>query len=428
MIAESLSAPDNGSTDWSHLPCSVVEHAPSPMAIIEGETHIVRYANSAFCRLMDKTEDQVVDGLFDDLVSKNDKSLTLLDRVFSTHKATTHTEEEHSRTHPLFWSYAMWPVMAHQRPVGVMMQVIESAQLHEKILAMNEALMMSTVRQHEFTASADAANALLQEEITERKQAEEALHCAQALLMDRAGQLEGLVTERTTELVATNKQLEAFVFSIAHDLRAPLRAMQAFSTLLVDGAIGLDEKGKNYAIHINKSAQFMDAMLIDLLAFSAISQQRVELTSVSLESVLESVLSRLKNDIRDTGACVEATGSWPCVMAHESTLAQVLVNLISNSLKFVAPGVPAKVRLRCNEHAGFIRIWVEDNGIGIALDHQEQIFHLFTRLDGGKYSGTGVGLAIVQKGVERMGGALGVHSIPGKGSQFWFELLKSRSL
>ena len=235
-----------------------------------------------------------------------------------------------------------------------------------------------------------------------------------------------IVTERTSELTATNKQLEAFVYSIAHDLRAPLRAMQGFSTMLVEEAgAALNETGKDYADRINKSAQFMDALLSDLLAFSRISQQRVELTSVNLETVVESVLSRLQKDIQEKNARVESSGPWPVVLAHEPTLAQVLFNLASNALKFVAPDVPPLVRLRAEEQAEFIRVWVEDNGPGIAPDHQDQIFRLFTRLDGEKYAGTGIGLAIVQKGVERMGGRVGVESAPGQGSRFWFELRKA---
>src|SRR5207247_4229435 len=115
-------------------------------------------------------------------------------------------------------------------------------------------------------------------DITERKRTEEALALAQAQLSDRAGQLEQAVSERTAELTATNKQLEAFVYSIAHDLRAPLRAMEGFSSLLVEEAgAALSETGRRYADRINKSAQFMDALLLDLLALSQISQRSIQL-------------------------------------------------------------------------------------------------------------------------------------------------------
>lgn len=396
------------------------------MAVAEGASHILRYVNPAFCRLIDQPEQQLLGKSFCEILSEMDDCVTLLARVYRSGKPASHTEQQHSKPHPVFWSYAIWPVTADERPVGVIIQVTETAQFHADTLAMNEALMLGSVRQHELTAAAAASNIQLHEEIGERKQAQEALHRAQEQLSNHAGALEGLVTERTSELTSTNQQLEAFVYSIAHDLRAPLRAMQGFSEMLLEEAgATLNDAGKRYAQRISKSAQFMDALLCDLLAFSRISQQRVELGSVDLETVVESVFSRMQGNIQEKSARVECLGPWPRVLAHEPTLAQVLVNLTSNALKFVGPSAPPLVRLRTQEAGQFIRVWVEDNGVGIAPAYQDQIFRLFTRLNGEKYPGTGIGLAIVQKGVERMGGRAGVESVLHQGSRFWFELRKA---
>jgi signal transduction histidine kinase len=158
------------------------------------------------------------------------------------------------------------------------------------------------------------------------------------------------------------------------------------------------------------------------------------------------VVSDLKKDAEEKHALIEISGVWPVVLAHEPTLTQVLLNLVSNALKFVNPGVPPRVRLRAevtemSERAGAetsereqappaprcstVRVWVEDNGPGIDPRHHAQIFGLFTRLEGNKYEGTGIGLAIVQKGMERMHGRVGVESALGQSSRFWVELKKA---
>ncbi len=152
---------------------------------------------------------------------------------------------------------------------------------------------------------------------------------------------------------------------------------------------------------------------------------KIKSLNPSNQAVLGAIAESTETEIKQKNARIEVIGSLPNVLAHQATLGQVLFNLMSNALKFVVPVVPPLVRIRAEEREDFIRVWVEDNGIGIAPDYQNQIFRLFTRLHAQKYPGTGVGLAIVQKGVERMGGKLGVESQLGQGSRFWFELKKA---
>ncbi len=263
-------------------------------------------------------------------------------------------------------------------------------------------------------------------DITERSQIEAELLRTRDALANEAATLERLVRERTADLSASTEQLETFVYSMAHDLRAPLRAMQGFAVMLAsDAGTALSETGKDCVERIDKSAQFMDALLIDLLAFSRVSQQPVELAAVPLENVVDSVLSRLQGQIDELRAQTEISGPWPSVLAHQPTLMQMLFNLVSNALKFISPDREPRVCLRAEEQGAFIRLWVEDNGVGIAPNHQEQIFRVFTRLHGERYPGTGVGLAIVQKGAHRMGGRAGVESAAGEGSRFWIDLRKA---
>jgi len=264
-------------------------------------------------------------------------------------------------------------------------------------------------------------------DITGRKQTEAALQHANERLANQAAGLERLVTERTAELTATNKQLEAFVYSIAHDLRAPLRAMEGYSAMLLEeaGAV-LNETTRGYANRINKSAQVLDTLLRDLLAFSRLTQERIELAPVKLESAVQFALDLLQEEIQRKKARVEIARPLPTVLAHAPTLGQVMVNLVSNALKFVAPGQPPLIRLRAEERGEFVRLWVEDNGIGIAPEHQEQIFRLFTRLHGATYGGTGIGLTVVKHGIERLRGQVGLESARGQGSRFWVELQKAQ--
>ncbi|MCX6952899.1 MAG: ATP-binding protein, partial [Verrucomicrobia bacterium] len=263
-------------------------------------------------------------------------------------------------------------------------------------------------------------------DISARRRTEAALIDAKDIRSRRTAELECLVGLRTAELRLSNTQLETFVYSIAHDLRAPLRAMQGFSQLLVqDHADRLDEQGQSYANFINTAAQTMDHLLADLLAFSHISQQKLELVAVALDAVVRSALTGCESEIVESRAQIENLPPWPAVLAHAATLRQVLVNLISNAIKFVAAG-PPRVRLWAEDRpGGVVRIWVEDNGIGVPSEFQERIFQVFQRLHTTAYVGTGIGLAIVQKGVERMGGRVGLESAPGTGSKFWIDLAKA---
>ena len=236
-------------------------------------------------------------------------------------------------------------------------------------------------------------------------------------------ELERQVADRTAELRATNEQLEAFVYSIAHDLRAPLRSMLGYSQLLLDDhAATLEESAQQMLKRIQASSGFMDRLLLDLLAFGRTARAEVELGPVEVQKAWEAALFQCATEVDQRQAQVETVSPLPRVLAHEATLAQCLANLLSNSLKFVAPGVRPSIRFRAEDRGSWVRLWLEDNGIGIPSRFHEKVFRVFERLQGARYPGTGIGLSIVRKGAERMGGRVGLESDAGKGSRFWIEL------
>jgi PAS domain S-box-containing protein len=165
----------NPQTDLSSLCLAVTEHAPLPIATVDGATHIVRYVNPAFCRMMNEPADQLVGNPLSELLPEKDECIQLLDRVFLNQRHESYTEHDASNPHPVFWSYTMWPVLADELLVGIMIQVTETAQFHGMTVAMNEALLLGSVRQHELTESAEHLNTRLRAEIAERLEIEQRL-------------------------------------------------------------------------------------------------------------------------------------------------------------------------------------------------------------------------------------------------------------
>lgn len=271
-------------------------------------------------------------------------------------------------------------------------------------------------------------------DISDKKRAEKALREATEQLAAVNEELkcsrENLaeqVKSRTAELRATNEQLEELVYTIAHDLRAPLRAMQGFASLLMsDYGTRLDETAENYCRRIVRASGSMDALVRDLLAYGRVSRVELPQQPVKLHAVWAEALAQNDQSIRGKQARIEAITPLPSVVAHESTLVQVLANLLNNALKFVKDGVTPEIKFFAQDSGSDkVKIILEDNGIGIPAQHYERVFRVFERLDGDRFPGTGIGLSIVRKGVERMGGTVGVESEVGRGSRFWIELPKA---
>ena len=262
-----------------------------------------------------------------------------------------------------------------------------------------------------------------QHEIDRRKKIEEQLRTAQEALQSHAENLETLVAERTAKLRETIGELEAFSYSVSHDMRSPLRAMNGYSDALLDeyGA-NLDDVGRDYLHRIKRAASRMDLLIQDVLAYSRVAQGEIPLEPVDLNTVIHDVIQHYPS-LQPDRASITIQPNLPLVIGHEAYVTQAVSNILTNGVKFVAPGTFPKILISAEVQGDNIRLSFEDNGIGIAPEHRSRIFQIFGRVYSEKqYEGTGIGLAIAKKAAERMGGTIGVDSELGRGSCFFLVL------
>jgi PAS domain S-box-containing protein len=264
-------------------------------------------------------------------------------------------------------------------------------------------------------------------DITESKRAEQALLAAKNEIGRHAIELEQVVAERTTELRKTIGELEGFSYSVSHDMRAPLRAMQSFAQFLVDEYSGkLDAQGVDYLQRIMRSAVRLDRLIQDVLSYTKILHANLPLERVDLDRLVRDMVETFPNG-QPIKPEIRIQGTLPHVMGNEALLAQCVSNLLSNGAKFVAPGTTPRLEVSAETMKdASVRVWFKDNGIGIAPENHERIFRLFERIQPAtEYEGTGIGLSIVRKAAERMGAQVGFDSELGQGTRFWIHLQKA---
>lgn len=231
-------------------------------------------------------------------------------------------------------------------------------------------------------------------------------------------ELERLVAERTARLQELVGELEHFSYTITHDLKSPLRAMRGFAEIAAQ--LSSQGEAKPFLEKISTAAERMDRLIADALSYSRSVGQELPLEDVDAGALLRGILDSYPQ-FQPWKAQIQVEGRLPVLLGNEAGLTQCFSNLLGNAVKFVKPGEKPEIRVWATERGEWVRIWVEDKGIGISKEMLPRVFDMFAR--GSKdYEGTGIGLALVRKVVQRMGGRVGVESEAGKGSRFWIEL------
>ena len=256
-------------------------------------------------------------------------------------------------------------------------------------------------------------------DITERKRIENELK-------EYREHLEDLVANRTAALEAMNKELETFTYSVSHDLKAPLRGIDGYSRLLEeDYADRLDEEGLLFLKNVRQSTTQMNQLIEDLLAYSRMERRDIQPMPIDLRSMIDSMISQRVQDLEARHIKLSVTLPFQTIYSDTETLRQVLANYLDNAVKFSRDDGAAAIEIGGRETDAGWTMWVKDNGIGFDPQYLDRIFEIFQRLHRAEdFPGTGIGLAIVRKAVERIGGLARAESALGRGATFFVDIPK----
>jgi PAS domain S-box-containing protein len=388
------------------------------MVAVEGTTHIIRYVNTAFERLIGKGKTELIGHTFYEAVPESDENIcrSLLDRVLHTGQPEILLEQKQKQPHAslVYWSFWVWPILdVEGRPGGVMIQITEATEIanyRQHMTAINESLMLSSIRQHELGETL----ARTVEEL-EKTKAE-----LEIRVRERTAELETAVEE----LRRSNDDLEKFAYISSHDLLEPLRMVSIYIGLLSERYKDkFDDEGRTFFSFGEEGTTRMRRLIKDILEYSRINLQGQAIEPTDANIAVEQALSNLEPTIRETRAQI-TVASLPIVMAVETQLMRVFQNLISNSLKYRKETEPPHIRIDVKAQDGNWLFSVQDNGIGFDVSYHDLIFMAFKRLHPHRerYPGSGIGLAIVKRIIEQHGGKVWAKSVPDQGSTFYFTL------
>jgi len=414
------------------------EHAPVPMALIEGTSHIACYINPAFCRLIGKTNEELIGVAFDKILPTEVECLAVFDRVYKTGKPENYTVQGTSKTHSGIFSYTIWPVHADNQTSRVMIKVNEMTSLQENTRSMNEALVLGSVRQHELTETANSTNALLQVEISERKIVEKALKEAQTQLTKHSEELEEIVAERTSELTVTNTRLEAsvdFIKKGKEEYRLLLlesQVMQKKLSLLTRQILtAQEEERKEISRELHDGViQTLVGINIQLAALGSgevLSLRRKIARAQKLVKDSVNEVHRFARELRP--AMLDDLGLIPALLGFTKNLEKqkrikisltsfdgvealgaderiVLFRVAQEALNNVVRHARAtQVKIRISKTLGAIQMEISDNGKSFPV---EKAF--MTK------NPKRLGLVGMKERMEMVGGGLTIESAPGKGT------------
>jgi PAS domain S-box-containing protein len=366
----------------------IFDSSPLPMALVAEAKHILRYVNPAFCRLAGSDKTQLIGKPLREFLPE-DGCLASLDRIYRTGEAETHVEPEHSDAHVQFWSYSMWPVSGpNNRPAGVMILVTETALFHQQASAMNQELLVSGLRQHEFAEMAGKLNTQLQLEMTERERMEQALLISEKLAV-------------TARLAST----------MSHEINNPLSAISNLIYLL--GPMQTTPEAKAYIATLDEQVRGLTRIAAQMLKFHRDNNQPTEFKMAELLHELLAFYrpQAEKQEITIT-ARIETEG---VIQGFRGEVIQVVTNLLLNALEAMPTGGKVIVHLYpappwlCERHdrCGYC-LSIADTGRGIDPQNYCRIFEPFFTTKGDK--GTGLGLWLCMGIINRVAGSMRIWS------------------